>query len=642
MPAPAWLSAARLPDRWRGRARFVVLVSRFGDGNGALELWRMWRADPVRCGQLHLIVVDAELTQAGLLARRDDPGAAAHAAMLLAAWPPRTPNLHRLTFDGGAFDVLLLARVLADCAADLVAEVDAFHVASADVAAGTPQLQRTMKALGRIAAPGALVVVDRMTADVAAGMRAAGFIVEVPSPHEEHCGVARYAPAFTARRPAARRAHGTPRSQRAIVVGAGLAGCAATAALAERGWRVVLLERHADIAAEASGNPVGLFHGSVNATDGTHARFNRAAALEAAQAVRIAIDGHAVAGSIDGLLRLAHAPHDMAAMQAMLTALCLPSDYVQAVDAAEAGRLGGMPSRGAAWFYPGGGWVDPAGLARSYIERAGTLAEVRTGSDVHALVRSNDSWRLLDATGATIDEADTVVLANAGAALRLIGSPGWPIEKVRGQLSWARADDWPTGAAPRLPLVGAGYLLPSIDGRIVFGATSQPQDDDASVRVADHLVNLQRIGAAWCVPGVDPASLGGRTAWRWVAHDRLPVIGAVPEWRWLADPLADPPDAAAAGRDVVRDAAVAMPRPAPTLRLDQPRFVPRQPGLYLFTALGSRGITWSALGGRVLASMISGAPVGLEASLLDAIDPARFVSRWVRRASSAASARPIG
>jgi len=92
-----------------------------------------------------------------------------------------------------------------------------------------------------------------------------------------------------------------------------------------------------------------------------------------------------------------------------------------------------------------------------------------------------------------------------------------------------------------------------------------------------------------------------------VAKDRLPVIGAVPGLP-MGDSWA-----------------------TPGARLDQPRFVPRQPGLFMFTALGSRGITWCALGAQVLASVVSGAPVPLEAGLLDAIDPARFVSRAFRQ-----------
>lgn len=49
------------------------------------------------------------------------------------------------------------------------------------------------------------------------------------------------------------RAAGRPRE--ALVIGAGLAGCATAASLAARGWQVRLLERHAAPAGEASGNP---------------------------------------------------------------------------------------------------------------------------------------------------------------------------------------------------------------------------------------------------------------------------------------------------------------------------------------------------------------------------------------------------
>jgi tRNA 5-methylaminomethyl-2-thiouridine biosynthesis bifunctional protein len=88
-----------------------------------------------------------------------------------------------------------------------------------------------------------------------------------------------------------------------------------------------------------------------------------------------------------------------------------------------------------------------------------------------------------------------------------------------------------------------------------------------------------------------------------VSEDRLPVVGAVP-------------DEAAALR---------------AARIDQARLVPRLPGLYVLTALGSRGITWCSLAAQVLASAIAGSPAPLESSLLDALDPARFLVRAARR-----------
>jgi tRNA 5-methylaminomethyl-2-thiouridine biosynthesis bifunctional protein len=147
----------------------------------------------------------------------------------------------------------------------------------------------------------------------------------------------------------------------------------------------------------------------------------------------------------------------------------------------------------------------------------------------------------------------------------------------------------------------------------VFGATSQPADDDPSVRAADHGHNLAQLERL--MPRLVAAKLDdfqGRTAWRWVSDDRLPIVGAVPD----------------------------MAAATPDKRLDQARLVPRVPGLYVINALGSRGITWSMLAARVLGAAISGAPSPLEASLLDAIDPARFICRRVRRQASGAPSQP--
>src|SRR6187431_579774 len=43
----------------------------------------------------------------------------------------------------------------------------------------------------------------------------------------------------------------------ALVIGTGIAGAAAAAALIRCGWRVTVAERHGRVAAGASGNPVG-------------------------------------------------------------------------------------------------------------------------------------------------------------------------------------------------------------------------------------------------------------------------------------------------------------------------------------------------------------------------------------------------
>ena len=603
-----------LPERWRGRDRFVVLETGFGLGNNFLAVWDAWRRDAQRCTRLHFVSIERHPLRRADLARAHAQSPFPElAGALVAAWPVLTPNVHRLTFDEGRVELLLHLTDVASALRDCVAEVDAFFLDGFAPARNPAMWEpRLFKSFARLAAPGATLSSWTAARAVRENLASAGFEVQLAAGRggKRDITVARFAPRHSPTRPSSRGRRGAAPEARTLIIGAGLAGCATAWALAQQGWQSVVFDRHTAPASEASGNPGGLFHGIVNAQDGMHARFNRAASLHAQQIVRRAIEEHGVSGSVTGLLRLNQAPIARAEMQAVLDRLGLPTDYLQAVDAEQATALSGWPATLAAWFYPGGGWVDPAGLARTYLERAGAQTRFVGSVAVERLQRGERGWQLRDAAGRLIDEAETVVLANAGDAMRLLGEPDWPIEPVRGQLSLLPAARWPQGfAPPRIPVSGAGYLLPEVNGMAVFGATSQPSDPDPTVRLGDHADNLARLAQLRGL-ALDraPADLEGRTAWRWVSADRLPVIGAVP-------------------------AVAANGEAESAMRLDQPRFVPRQPGLFVFSALGSRGITWSALGAQVLAALVSGAPVPLEADLLDAIDPARFVSRAQRRRS---------
>ena len=41
-----FLGGNHLPERWRGRTRFVILETGFGLGNNFLATWAAWREDP--------------------------------------------------------------------------------------------------------------------------------------------------------------------------------------------------------------------------------------------------------------------------------------------------------------------------------------------------------------------------------------------------------------------------------------------------------------------------------------------------------------------------------------------------------------------------------------------------------------------
>lgn len=627
--AQALLAEHGLPQRWQGRAVFVLLSNRFGLGHGFLAAWAAWRADPQRPTRLHWVAVDAqaphrdELAQAwttpsdwdlgahtspgpgpdsttgGTAEAIPDPLLAELARSLVAHWPPATPDSHLIDLDGGQVRLLLIRSGLAQALPDLVAQVDAFCLqTTADLGPPAAWDRRLLQGLNRLAAPGATA----------------------PA----------LAPLASHRPPAPPGRQGQPGLRQVVVVGAGLAGAAAAQALARQGLQVQVLEALPGPAQATSGNPGGLLHGIVHAQDGPHARWLRMAALHAQRALAPLVADGRVGGQLKGLLR-GESALAAAQMQALLDQQALPADYVQVqlqgqmqvpapVQAASTvERIDASGPVGAAaapaWLYPEAGWVAPADLVAHWLRTPGIT--LRTHCSVKSLVRHGTRWRLLNDLGQTLAEADAVVLANAHEALHLLaplGLTAWPTGRQRGQTTVLPAA-MPGAPALPLPLAAGGYALRLPDGRLLCGATSQPGDLDPALRAADHADNLAKLArlTGWAAPLApqDPR-LGGRVGWRFVTDDRLPLVGPVP---------------------------VAQPQGP---RLEQPRQVPRMPGLWLLAALGSRGITQAALAGELLAAWMTEAPWPVPASLADALDPARFVARAARQKASQAARTASG
>ena len=598
-----FLGGNQLPGRWAGRAHFAVLATGFGLGHNFLATWNAWQQDPLRCARLSYLSIEPHPPQRADLAR-------AHAASplpllagaLLAQWPALTPDLQLIDFDAGRVRLLLALGGLAQVLPELVASVDAFYLDG--LAPGiSPDMGglRTLRGLHRLAAPGATLATWGVADSLRDSLRAAGFEVQqAPGMRPAQAmTVARFAPRVQAaappgRRPLALAGAGSPQ---VAVIGAGLAGAAAARALAARGVAVQVFDHRPGPAGETSGNAGGLFHGVVHGHDGPHARWLRAAALHTERVLRPLIEAGSVPGAIDGLLRGEQAL-DASAMAALLQRQALPAAYAQVRPAA---LPGGRP----AWFYPGGGWVSPAALCAAWLGGDGITP--RYGCGVHRLQPQAGRWRLHGRGGQLLAEVDAVLLCNAADAARLAGIAVWPLQQRRGQTTLLPAG-LPGAPLLPLPIADAGYALQLADGRLLCGGVSQAEDrdplqPDGALREADHAAHLATLRRLTGWDGDLPASaLQGRVGWRLQADDRLPLLGAVPD-------IAAPPG---------------------NRRLDQPRFVPRQAGLYVFTALGSRGISQAALGGEILAGWLTGAPLPAPAALLDALDPARFIARAVR------------
>ncbi|HEY8881612.1 MAG TPA: FAD-dependent 5-carboxymethylaminomethyl-2-thiouridine(34) oxidoreductase MnmC [Roseateles sp.] len=572
-----------LPGRWQGRERFVVLETGFGLGNNFLATWEAWKQDPLRCERLVFVSVEKHPLRRQDLAR-------AHAAspqpelarQLIERWPPLTAGLHTLSFEGGRVELLLGLGEARELLREMVLPADALYL-DGFAPQRNPEMwdEWLLKSLARHALPGTTVATWSINRPMRRALQSLGFEVDLAPgfANKPEMTVARFAPRHTPQRPAGREAL-APGARRAVIVGAGLAGAACALALSRAGVACTVIDALPGPAQASSGNPAGLFHGTLNPDDGPHARFNRAAALATqSQLAELGMPHQ------KGLLRL-ETRLPLAAMQQV-------PGYVEALSPDEASARAGTALHGPAWFYPGGGAVDPAGYVRAML--AASAAELKPGRRVATLRKAGEDWQLHDEHGELIDQAALVVLAGGHAQLPLLGELAQGLTVQRGQLTHVPDAPW----CPAMPIAGEGYAIADGQGGLWCGATTQDGDLDPALREADQAENLARYARLAGLGHPPSAPLAGRVAWRLIAPDRLPLIGG------LALPGA--PES------------------------DQLRLQARQAGLVVCTGFASRGISWAALAGRLVAALALGTPRPLEAELLDAVDPLRFALRQRRK-----------
>jgi tRNA 5-methylaminomethyl-2-thiouridine biosynthesis bifunctional protein len=375
------------------------------------------------------------------------------------------------------------------------------------------------------------------------------------------------------------------------VIGAGLAGAAVCAALARRGWRLTLVDAAAGPAQGASALPVGMLSPHVTRAP---TPLSRLSAL-------------GVASTLAELHRL------------------VPQG--RGWQACEVDNRGHDPGRWPAAL------VRPGALVQAWLDETARAGAVEThwNAPVHRLLRSTVGWRALGPDGHPVAEAPTVVVASAfGSQALIAGASGLmepdalPLRPVKGQMSLAAVDGAPLAARPQrnngvfVPLYEDSGLPPHWPARLwAMGSTyergvnSTRLSDLAHERNAVSLEGLCPPAAQALREEMIQGRLLGWAQVRCASLDRLPLVGALPDGAALQDLMAQ------AG---VRRGRVPLTD------------TPRLPGLYMLSALGSRGLTLAHWCANRLAAQMADEPVlESEADLLQAIDPARFAWKQARR-----------
>lgn len=626
-----FLKGNQLPERWAGCTQFVILETGFGLGTNFLATWAAWSQDPQRCQKLHFVSIEKhplrqhDLRQAWHTNLEKTSGEADKRStqqihpilieQLIAQWPMLTPGLHRLVFAQGQVTLTLAFGDIEQILPRLQLGADAFYLDGFAPRKNPEMWSMTVcKGLARLARAQATLATYSCAASVREHLQSAGFALQKQpgfgDPQRDKVGkrdmlVGHFAPRWQVRRYAP-PAVPHYRQHSALIIGAGIGGCAVAAALARQGWRVKIVEQAANIAPATSAHPQAVFQPVLTQDDNFMARASRAGfAL---------LQNHPQINRC-GVLQIATCLPEAHTWQERLHSLGFDPVFATWVNPAQAYHLSGITCAwGGVWFAQGG-WANMPALSRAYIQTSGI--EVCLNTNIHTIAQKQVEWCLYGQSGQEIARAPVLILANALDAQPLLCRSGlipdginvshiMPLRKIRGQLSYFQIAQ--AGSLTSV-LSGAGYILPAGQKRLVVGATYDEGDNDLALRISSHQENWQKLKT---LLAADTAMLdrqamidhGGFVGQRCVALDRLPLIGAWPD---IADAVKD----------------------ARTVSADL-RALPRCNGLYTALALGSRGLIWSALASEILANQIVGAPAPIEQDLLHGLDPARFFLRYLR------------
>lgn len=203
-------------------------------------------------------------------------------------------------------------------------------------------------------------------------------------------------------------------------------------------------------------------------------------------------------------------------------------------------------------------------------------------------------------------EADAVVVAN-GAMLDAFEETRWlTLRRTAGQMEFASL----RGDALSQALVGESYSAPFGDG-VVFGATfDRVEVNEADVSDAARAANMAALAKLDADLAGRVFDLRSRASVRAAAPDYAPVAGLAPdEAAWMA-----------------QHAGLVHGR-AP----DVSKRAPAAAGVYLFGGLGARGLTLAPLIADRIVSEMFGEPQALSSAALDALHPARFLHRMLKK-----------
>ncbi|WP_340679421.1 bifunctional tRNA (5-methylaminomethyl-2-thiouridine)(34)-methyltransferase MnmD/FAD-dependent 5-carboxymethylaminomethyl-2-thiouridine(34) oxidoreductase MnmC [Paraglaciecola sp.] len=398
------------------------------------------------------------------------------------------------------------------------------------------------------------------------------------------------------------------------IIGGGLAAANCAYALSRRGLKSDIYCQDTELAQSASGNHQGAIYPHLNSEANTASQFHALAYWYATQFYqrlhRVAASSadHSFAHQWCGVIQVAFNDKVLQRQQKLVEQGVWSEELVRWLNPTEASKIANIELPYTGLFYPHGGWLNPPELVNSLVKQAGS--SIYCGKKLSTMTHSPQGWQL-SFSDHSQTQADIVLVATGSEFANIEQLARLPLKGVRGQVEHIATTEELNPLST--VICHKGYLTPALNKFHALGSSYVKDDHGTDYRLTEQNTNLTLHKKALNLSSWAQNIVGqsqGRAAIRCSTADHLPMVGAVPDY--------------VNQQQRFHDLYKALPAQQYPVAKDYPN-------LYMLNGLGSRGLTTAPLLAEVLASQICAEPLPLPVSILDTLNPNRFLIRSLIR-----------
>ena len=395
----------------------------------------------------------------------------------------------------------------------------------------------------------------------------------------------------------------------ATIIGAGLSGISCAYALAQRNWKVTVIEDSSNIATGTSGNLQGVIYAKLSEHNSALNKFLEAGVTHCVNFL------DAFGKNLFNKTGVIQTAADEYYFQKQEAIAAKYYEHASLVESQELSVMIGLPLAVSGLYFANCGWVNLGDLCKELSKHKNI--NIETSSKItHIDQTSAGGWHISD--GSKTWEDATVIIATGNSANTFKQANYLPLKSIRGQITYIAA----TKQSKKLAkcVCSNGYVTPSAINSMgqefhSIGATFDLHSTSAIVSTNSHKQNINKLKSYFpamfeALNGDAMQLLGGRVGFRCTTPDYLPVVGPIVETSRFINKF----------KKLTTNANAEFNQDMPYL-----------PGLYVSSGHGSRGLISCLLSSELLAKVINNEDCIESQALINSLNPNRFLIRDVKR-----------